>query len=427
MGGGTSWDTIKKISNQRFLIPIEMETVTLNRVRIALLNLIIVVSLGAFIRFQFFSPIKGINITYLHHAHSHMAFLGWVFMALFTLIAYLFLSEKRFVDKSYTYLYYVMQAANFGMLFTFPFYGYSPWSIAFSSLHTISAVIFTIILISDLKKEYVNENWPMSIKFIISGLVFIIISNFAPFALGPITSIYGKSDAYYLLVNFYLHFQYNGWFTFAILGVVLKVIESYGLDTNHLFVKRGFMLKLISIFPAFGISVLATKPEIVWHWASISATVIQSIGLLYLIVFALNSYRQIMSNSRPILLLLLAIGGLSLLLQHILQVFGSMPFAVDLLINRQIVIAYLHLVFVGFATSLLLYQFINLGFFKVNILLRFGVILFLLSFGITEVILVVRSKVVDSNLWLFQLAIMQLLGILFIVSQIKMRASFHVT
>ena len=273
-----------------------------------------------------------------------------------------------------------MQGANFGMVFTFPFTGYAPWSIAFSSLHTICAIIFAVVFISDLKKEYANSKLPISSKFIIWGLVFMGISNLVPFAIGPVSSMYGKSDAYYFLINSYLHFQYNGWFTFALLGIILRFLEIQGIDTNHTKLRRGLTLKLISVFPVLLIAILSPETDDLWFYITLLAASIQLIGLTLILQFIwLHKHLWSMQlNKWVIRLMTIAFG--SLLLQHFLQILGALPSAVDLLANRQIVIAYLHLVFIGFVTFLSFSQLIILGFFKQGKCLHIGLMIFSMGF-----------------------------------------------
>ncbi|MEQ8925238.1 MAG: hypothetical protein RLO81_05455 [Fulvivirga sp.] len=399
----------------------EKNSISAIRVRIALLNLFLLACLGTLIRYHFYEPIEGVNLTYLHHAHSHLAFLGWVFMALFVLVTHQFLQKNRFFDKSYTYLFFALQGANFGMLFTFPFTGYAPWSIAFSTLHTICAIIFTFIFISDLKKEYTGMMWPMSARFVIWALIFMLISNLAPFALGPVVSMFGKTDAYYFLVNSYLHFQYNGWFTFALLGLVIRFLETKDINTNHPFIKRGLVLKAVAIFPALSISILSEDENELWFYLALLASIIQLLGLCYLLIFFWGNRSHLAFKTQKWVGYIALFAFSALLLQHILHVLGALPAAVDLLINRQLVVAYLHLVFIGFVTFLIFHQLITLGILNSGTYMFLGMALLLIAFIASELLLLTRNFVSHSNLLLFILALLHLIGILTIFSQHKHR------
>ena len=107
----------------------------------------------------------------------------------------------------------------------------------------------------------------------------MFISNLAPFALGPVSAIQGKTDLYYSLIYFYLHFQYNGWFTFALLGLILWMLETNGADTKTKLIKIGFLMKLVAVFPTYILSVLWTEPNWLWYWIGGLAGLIQLIGL----------------------------------------------------------------------------------------------------------------------------------------------------
>lgn len=394
----------------------QINAITKQRVAVAFFNLVLLAALGTLIRYHFYRPIHSVTLTYLHHAHSHVAFLGWVFMALFTLITYQFLDKNEFTSKHYNYLFWTLQATNIGMLFTFPFMGYAPLSIAFSTIHTVCSVIFTIKLIRYLKRKNINT-FPSSVRFIIWAFVFMLIANLAPFALALVSANYGKSDLYYFLVSYYLHFQYDGWFTFALLGLFMKYLENQGINSNHRLIKWGLLLKLIAIFPVLSIAILSPETNIFWFLITIISAIIQLVGLLCLLSFFWKYKTSWNTSNSKWSTALVLIAFCSVLIEHILQIIGGLTVSVELLINRQVVVAYLHLVFVGFVTVFLLHQFIVLGFLKIASLLLAWLAIFIVAFIITEVVLLVRNEVPESNFLLFVLAILQLTGaIIFLLS-----------
>ncbi|MEQ9209304.1 MAG: hypothetical protein RLN96_05605, partial [Pseudomonadales bacterium] len=116
----------------------------------------------------------------------------------------------------------------------------------------------------------------------------MFISNLAPFALGPVSATQGKTDLYYSLIYFYLHFQYNGWFTFVLLGLLLHQLEMQGVNTDHKLVKLGFLLKLLAVFPAYLLSVLWTSPGLIWNILGGVAAITQLVGLVLILVFVMR-------------------------------------------------------------------------------------------------------------------------------------------
>ena len=150
---------------------------------IIILNLILVGIIGCFLRFYFLHPVAGINYGYVLHAHSHLAFLGWVFMALYVLIIYAYLPREIQKTGTFSILFILLQLANLGMLFTFPFMGYALWSILFSAMHAITAMVFAGLFIRKARLA-LPEKHQLSFLFIKWGLILMVISNLAPFEIG---------------------------------------------------------------------------------------------------------------------------------------------------------------------------------------------------------------------------------------------------
>ena len=278
------------------------------RLAFALFNFVIVAALGVLLRWQLFDPIDGLVYPYLIHAHSHLAFLGWVFMALFALLTYVFLPVEKVVKPVYSVLFVILQMANLGMLFTFPFTGYALWSIIFSSLHALASIVYAIIFIRDLR--FVAGQYNRYILLLVKwSLILMIISNLGPFALGPIMAQgLGYSDIYYLVIYYYLHFQYNGWFTFAILGLLFRYFSREEIYFNPQQYKIFFYFNLIAVFPAYVLSALWLEPAIVWYWVGGMAALLQLVANFLLLQILLKHKIQLL-KIKPILKLLLTIAS----------------------------------------------------------------------------------------------------------------------
>ncbi|MCV9387882.1 hypothetical protein [Reichenbachiella ulvae] len=383
------------------------------RLKIAMANFLVVALLGCMLRYFLYRPFAGFDYGFVLHAHSHMAFLGWVFMALFAFILSAFASDEN--KPVYVRLFWILQGANLGMLFTFPFMGYALWSIVFSSIHAVTAMFFAIIFIKEMRK---GEKKTAQL-FVQWALILMILSNLAPFALGPVSATQGKGDLYYLLIYFYLHFQYNGWFTFALIGLLLRHLEQRGVDTQHRWARLGFKLKLIAIFPAFVLSALWTTPAMPWYMLAALAAMLQLVGLLFLLAFVIKEARQpIMEMAKSLRYLLLA-GALALLVQHVLQALSAIPALVELAFARNIVIAYLHMVLIGFVTLFLFFNLHLQGYLRPSRSTHLGLLLFFGSFLLSEVILLAQPYIRASAWYLFLLALSQLLALLILFTQMK--------
>ena len=109
---------------------------------IALFNFFIAACIGVLLRYSFITPSSWFKFPYWLHAHSHVASLGWVYLALFALLIYAFLPEKTQKKPIYKRLFIFIQVSVVGMLITFPIQGYAAWSIVFSSLHILLSYAF---------------------------------------------------------------------------------------------------------------------------------------------------------------------------------------------------------------------------------------------------------------------------------------------
>ncbi len=387
-------------------------------IRIAFGNLLIVAIIGCLLRFFFLYPLPGFNYSYMLHAHSHLALLGWVFMALFVLILHAYLPIEATKYQKYIYYFIILQLANVGMLFTFPFTGYALWSIIFSAIHALMAMLFAWVFILEVDKSITDQH-RTSFRFIKWALILLFISNLAPFALGPVSVTQGKADLYYSLIYFYLHFQYNGWFTFVLLGLLLHQLEKQGVNTDHKLVKLGFLLKLLAVFPAYLLSVLWTSPGLIWNILCGVAAITQLVGLVLNLVFVMRYLSVLFGAHSGVTKMLFFIGAVAVCVQHVLMLLSAFPTLSDMAFARNIVIAYLHLVLLGFVTIWIFYQLMYQRVIKVFLLSEMGVGLFFMAFLATEFILIFQGMLDSATYWLFILAILQLCGIALITASIR--------
>ncbi len=263
------------------------------------------------------------------------------------------------------------------MLFSFPVQGYKAVSITFSTL-SILASFYLVMVMWKLMSNYTQT---ASAKFLKAGLFYLAISAIGPLATAPIIAIGDAgTPIYYNAIYYYLHFQYNGWFTFAILAVIYKMLDSTRGKTNGSLV---FILFNLSVIPSFILSVLWNQPGIIFNIIGGMAALLQVVAL-YFLLRDIKSLQWKWSGIESIFLLAIS----AFVLKIILQLLSAVPsVAVLAYQQRNITIAYLHLVLLGFVS---LFSFAAIGKkYIVNYsVFTTGILLFLFSFLTTQALLV---------------------------------------
>jgi hypothetical protein len=208
------------------------------------------------LRLFFVTPIPFLDFKYLLHSHSHIAILGWLFLA-----AYLFIIKSYIKDddqKVFLKLFIWFQAAVAGMFVTFIIQGYGAFSIFFSTLHIILSYVFVYLLLKKTNRSVKS----FSFSFIKISFLFLIISTIGPWFLSYLAAKnLVSSDLYFNTIYFYLHFQYNGWLSFAAFGLFFNYLEQRNISFNITSAKIFRNLMFIACFPAFFLSVLWVKPH----------------------------------------------------------------------------------------------------------------------------------------------------------------------
>src|SRR5215210_398988 len=182
---------------------------------VALFNLVVLALLGLTLRYKINFPLPIFHQENLLHAHSHFAFNGWIGFMLQLLILDEFADHyenaKRFWDR----FFIASTLVNYAMIISFAWVGYAGVSIVLSTIALWLSYVFAYKMYKTLSSV---ENKKISIKFIKGSLFFLMLSSLGPYALAILIAT-KTGDAYssHNALYFFLHFQYNGWFTFAVL------------------------------------------------------------------------------------------------------------------------------------------------------------------------------------------------------------------
>jgi len=331
---------------------------------VALLNLVVVAFLGLLLRWMFVAPVEGINYKFLLHGHSHVALLGWLYSTIFVALLYAYMPHAVQQKKIYAWQFWLSQGTVAGMLASFPLQGYALFSITFSTLHILLSYWFVYQFLRDAKAANLSQGaHRFSYKFIRAALFFLALSSLGPWAMGPIMATGHIGDSlYYNTIYFYLHFQYNGWFTFAVLGLLFWLLENCNPDFNRKLALAFFRWMIWACLPAYVLSVLWTKPAAILYVIGGAAGSGQVVALVLLACVLYPHRKSILAGFDSWSGALLLLSGLTFVLKILMQFSTAFPYMADLAYRqRNFVIGYLHLVLLGFVSLFMIAVFVQQG------------------------------------------------------------------
>lgn len=369
----------------------------------AFFNFFLVSLIGLLLRsFPFLSsfPLEYKNIL---HGHSHFAFGGWVMPVLVALFLRTFPEiATRVPFKHWRNSVLLLLVSAYGMLLSFPVQGYKAVSITFSTLSIAAGYYMTVLIWRALKTIKLKT----SHLFIKWGLIYFAISAIGPFATGPLIAM-GKqgSPLYFDAIYFYLHFQYNGFFSFWVLALLYKMLEQ---KSNPVHGQRVFVLFNLACMPTYALSVLWNHPPVLLNVIGGVGALLQLVGVFYLLK---DISRVSWKKSWVSVLFLFSV--IAFTVKAVLQVLSALP-SVALLAyhQRNFVIAYLHLVLLGFISVFVFAQVAAM--LKRNKGFLLGFVCFLFAFICTELLLLGNAfslTISHYTQWLFAFSVFFPVGI----------------
>ncbi len=362
-----------------------------NWLKVNLFYLVLVALLGVLMR----SALIGASVPFAYdhvlHAHSHTAFLGWLYQSLFFTIVVLYLSRQQIPRGRYPLQFYLTQGVVFASMLAFLYQGYGGISIALSSAFQLLTYWFIWQFFRDVRAQ-APEAPRYSLRFIKVGLLALFVSSLGPWALGAIVAT-GLADTpwYSAAIYFYLHFQYNGWFIFALLSLLFFVLEKSGARFTTRSAGAFFYLLTGTLFPAYCLSILGlTQHPLVYGLAVLSGA-----GQVILLLFfgqMLLTHRRHLSAAfpHPWVRALIGISLSAFFLKNLLQFLSVFPpFAAIAFHNRGVIIAFIHLVVLGMISVGLIAILGRVGWFSFERWRsKIGIAIFLTGFTGTEFLLV---------------------------------------
>lgn len=345
-----------------------------------LVSLAIVALYGVTMRYKILYNLPFFEQKNLLHAHSHFAFSGWITHILLTGICFIlwpYLPKEK--KKKYPILIIVNLLIAYGMLVSFTMQGYAFYSILFSTLSIFIIVVFTIYYVRDVNKYARNIRFR---RWAVYGLYFNILSSAGPFFVAYTMIVPGIHHHLTLAgVYYYLHFQYNGWFFFGTMALVVTMLPDLPSLTKFL------NLFTVIVIPTFLLSILwAGLPMWLYLVALVSIAIEYVSWILFLV--RVGSHMKISHIDPKWVRLFFYCAIIALTLKFTLQTISVIPSLSQLVFGyRSIVIGYLHLVLLGGYTLFILgFLFYN-DFMHTQLSTKIGAFIFLVGVIFNEFVL----------------------------------------
>lgn len=366
-----------------------MESSLKRWLQVSLLNLFLVSAAGVILRYKIAFSLPFINQKYLLHGHSHFAVAGWITQTLMVLLVQYLVQFKGIeVFKQYRWPLYGNLFSAYGMLVFFPVQGYAAGSIIFSNLTILFSYWFAVKYLRDLNALSIKKISHLWLK---AALLFSVISSFGAFSLAWLMANKMMAQHTYLAsVYFFLHFQYNGWFFFACMGLLYTWLEKMIHSAEN--GKLIFLLFFLSCIPAYFLSALWMHiPTIVYLLVILSALA-QVAGWILLIRMILKNRVELNADGQKNGNWLMILSAAACTIKLLLQLGSTHPALSQLAFGfRPIVIGYLHLVLLGVITLFLFGYLLTMNFIHYGKYLLRAIRIFVWGIILNESLLIIQG------------------------------------
>lgn len=320
-------------------------------IRWSLFNLLLVASLGLLMRLKVVFELPWLNQKHLQLGHGQFAFQAWVSQLLLVLLigsisAHLNPMKLKNINRLLAW----HQGLNVAiLLFTLGFgMGMTSFLLPLLIYGLQAALLYQVLPVFRVHAQRAG-------KWLAWAIVFLLLSWMASLGLGATFGLGQITVDSYLGWHYsHLHFQYNGWFWFASIALIIRQLESKEyLISNE---DRIRMMMVFATFLALFLSLLwLNLPPVLEILAGIAAVV----QLIAWLLFVRNAAKPIFKIE--------AVQGYNWLLVLVAIAVSLKQFMQPALLHdtlaawaygfRPVIIAYLHLVLLGvFSLFLLFYS-----------------------------------------------------------------------
>lgn len=356
---------------------------------IVLANFLVAALIGVLLRYAFVAEIPGFHFRKFMYAHSHVAMLGWLFQGFFAVLLPKLYPEA--IPRSIQRFFWLSQIMVMGMLVSFPIVGYTSVAIVFAAGHVLVSYGFVYVIWKELGKR--RYDFLLGVLFIRTALILMVVSTLSLLAIGPImASGLRQHEIFYMAVQWFLHFQFNGWFLFMALGLWFVQLESEGVSLPVTQARAFFWWLLLSTPITFALAVAWSNPNQFVFAMNSLGIIIQTIALILFVRFLIQS-RIRLTDWSPWSRRLLILALLSFLMKLCVQALVVLPVVAEMAYTiRNFVIGFIHLITLGSLTMLLISLALRNGMISVqNRMAPIGLVLLIFGFLGSEFLLFLQG------------------------------------
>lgn len=343
-------------------------------IAVSLFNFLIAAAMGLVLRYGMIGEIP-FNYQFLVHGHSHVALLGWLYLSIYIFIIKL---AVRYDINWFYQLFWLTQLSVIGMMISFPLQGYAVFSIIFSTLHILCSYAFVFKIWKHLAK--LNSVSKLLLKW---SLTFMLISTLGVWFLGYVMKVYGATSPIYdISIQWFLHFQFNGWFVFVVLGLVSLIIPHNNLDN----IKNYVSILAVSVILSVSLPIFWFTEVKFLYWINVVSVPIQFISMFFILKFLL--LKSIKLNTSLYFKIFISIGLSSLFLKIFFQLATIHPLIATAGYNyRNLLIGFIHLLMLGAISSIIISLIIFTFKIEKSHLFKTSILLFIAGIISTEVLM----------------------------------------
>lgn len=349
-------------------------------------NFLIACLFGLLMRFMHLFPINFLNYSFLLHAHSHVAMLGWVYLIIYFLVVHFFIPKEKSQKPIYNRLFWLTEFSVIGMMVAFPIQGYALFSIVFSTLHIVLSYVFCRLVWKDCSSEKAPAQRLLQVS-----ILFMVLSTCGVWCLGPAVSTLGKQSAFYqIAIQFFLHFQFNGWFILAVLALFLKQFQN---KIDKLKFKKFYNAVMISVILTLAFPVRWFVENNILNYINALGVLIQLGAFIYFYKMLKLEIKHFTNSLDKTAKIVYGLALCSLILKVGIQLLTIIPNLAEVSHQiRNFVIGFIHLTMLGIITGFLFGILLQNKFFPVtSFVLKIGLVSFAFGYITTEVVLFLQG------------------------------------